>query len=71
MLKMGHERIRRGWSRKYVGMRVGVTEEAVRLMENNRRKPSYEVMVKLEDLFNMTHRELFAEYGDAERESKR
>ena len=33
----------------------------VALLETGKRKPSYEVLVKLEDLFGMTHRELFAE----------
>ena len=32
----------------------------VRLIEIGRRNPSYDVLVKLEDLFHKSHRQLFA-----------
>lgn len=53
------ERLRRQWSQEYVGQYVGVTAEAIGMIENGKRKPSYDVMVGLENLFGMTHRELF------------
>ena len=58
------ERIKRGWSCEDVAKQIGVTAEAVRLLETGGRKPSYDVLVKLEDLFGMTHRELFADQVD-------
>ncbi len=61
MLKMiWQERTRRGWSREYVAEQVGLTAEAIRLIEIGERNPSYPVLVKLEDLFGLTHRQLFA-----------
>lgn len=60
-LNIRQERIKRGWSCDYVAGIVGISDEAIRLIENGQRKPSYEVLVKLEDLFGKTHRELFAE----------
>ena len=57
---MLRERISREWTREYVGAQVGVTSEAIRLIETGRRDPSYHVLAKLEELFGMTHRELFA-----------
>lgn len=59
-LRISAERIQRGWTVKYVGEQTGVSAEAIRLIETNQRNPSYAVLVKLEDLFGMTHRELFA-----------
>lgn len=58
-LMLRQERIRRKWSQEYVGKHIGVTAEAVGMMETGQRKPSYAVLVKLEDLFGMNHRELF------------
>lgn len=53
------ERIKRGWSCEFVAEKAGLTAEAIRLIETGQRKPSYDVLVKLEDLFQMGHRELF------------
>ena len=53
------ERITRGWSIEYVAQKVGLTAEAIRLMENGERNPSYPILVKLEDLFQKSHRDLF------------
>lgn len=57
------ERIKRGWSCEQVAEKVGITAEAVRLIETGERNPSYPVLIKLEDLFEMTHRELFGGGG--------
>ena len=53
------ERIKRGWSCEYVAEQAGLTAEAIRLIETGERNPSYPVLVKLEDLFQMNHRDLF------------
>lgn len=53
------ERIKRGWSCEYVAEKTTLTAEAIRLIEIGERNPSYPVLVKLEDLFQMGHRELF------------
>ncbi len=58
---MKQERIKRGWTQEQIAHCIGITAEAVSMLESGQRKPSYEVLVKLEDLFGKTHRELFAE----------
>ena len=53
------EQIKRGWSCEYVAEQTGLTAEAIRLIETGERNPSYTVLVKLEDLYQMNHRDLF------------
>ena len=55
------ERIKQGWSCEQVAEKIGISAEAVRLIETGERNPSYPILVKLEDLFEMTHRYLFEE----------
>ena len=50
-LMLRQERLRRGWSQEYVGRQAGVTAEAIGMMETGKRKPSYDVLVKLLELF--------------------
>lgn len=59
-LRIRLERTRRRLSQGHVGGHAGITPEAIGMIETGQRKPSYDVLVKLEDLFGMTHRELFA-----------
>lgn len=58
------ERQARGWSQAYIADAVGISRAAYNHIENNNRKPSYDVLVKLEDLFGLSHRELFAKIPD-------
>ena len=53
------ERIKRGWSCEYVANQIGVTPEAMRLMEVGKRNPSFSVLVRLENLFGRDYRYLF------------
>ena len=49
-------------SREQIAKKIGITSEAIRLLEIGKRKPSYDVLVKLLDLFGYCDpRELFAE----------
>ena len=59
-LQMRQERINKGWTQDYVAQRIGVTNTTIHDIETSRRKPSYDVLLKLENLFNKSHRELFA-----------
>ena len=45
------ERIKHGWSQEYVAKQIGVTREAIHMLETGKTKPSYDVLVKLLDLF--------------------
>lgn len=56
------ERQKRGWTQEYVAQQIGITKGALHNVETGRRKPSYDVLVKLLDLFGYKDpRELFAE----------
>lgn len=57
--KMKEERIKRGWTQKKVADAVQLTTTAISDIENGKAKPSYKVLCELEDLFGLTHRELF------------
>lgn len=57
-LKIKLERMKRNWTLEYVANKTGLTKTAIRLIEIGQRKPSYEILVILEDLFQMNHREL-------------
>ena len=66
ILAIRNERIRRNWTQEYVARKIGLTKTAVCDIERGKQKPSYEVLVRLEDLFGLPHRELFAEVADDE-----
>ena len=63
-LKLRQEREKRGWSLKKVAKEINITSVMVSMLESGKRKPSYEVLVRLEDLFGLPHRESFAEAAD-------
>lgn len=58
-LQIRQERERRNWTQDYVAEHIGITAESVSMLEAGKRRPSYDVLVKLEDLFHMNHRKLF------------
>lgn len=57
--KMKKERIKREWTQKKVADAVQLTTTAISDIENGKSKPSYKVLCELENLFGLTHRELF------------
>lgn len=65
ILVLRQERIARNWTQDFVANYVGVTPEAIHHIETGERNPSYPVLVKLEDLFHLSHRQLFALVDDA------
>ena len=64
ILRLRQERIRRKWTQNYVAKKIGVSEPTILLLETGERKPSYDVLVKLENLFHKSHRTLFAVADD-------
>lgn len=60
-MQIRQERIKRNWTEREVAERLGITKGALHNIETGHRKPSYDVLVKLEDLFHMNHRKLFEE----------
>ena len=57
MLK--EDRLARGWSQEYLSAHLGVTREYIQMIETGKRKPSFDVLIKLEDLFEKDYRKLF------------
>lgn len=57
--KMRSERLRRKWTQSFVAQIVGVTVTSISDIENGKAKPSYRVLCALEELFEMSHRDLF------------
>lgn len=51
-LMLRQERLKRSWTLEYVAEQVGVTKPAIQMLETGATKPSYDVLVKLLDLFN-------------------
>lgn len=50
-----HElRIAQGTSLSQLGQELGITDEAVRLLEKAKRSPSFEVLLALADYFNVS-----------------
>lgn len=54
------ERIMRGWTQNYVANAAGITKAAFHNIETGARKPSYDVLIKLLNLFEYSDpRKLF------------
>ncbi len=51
-LKIREERIRKGWNQSFVAAQVGITKAGYRNIEAGDRKPSYDVLIRLLDLFD-------------------
>lgn len=70
-IAMRRERIRRGWTQDYVAQKCGVSVQTVCDWEKNRRKPSYDILVKLLELFECNDpRLLFAPESEGNRTSR-
>lgn len=54
ILNIRQERIKNGWTQQYVADQIGITKATLQRIETAQRKPSYEILVKLEDLFEKT-----------------
>ena len=60
-LKIRQERIQKGWTQGFVARQIGLTKAAYRNIETGQRKPSYDVLIQLLDLFDYNDpRKLFA-----------
>jgi len=51
-LVLRQERIVRGWTQEFVAQKIGVKKTTIQMIETGQRKPSYDVLVKLLDLFD-------------------
>ena len=64
MLHIRAERIKRDWTQEQVAQQIGLTRTAVHDLEKGKQQPSYKILLKLEDLFELPHRQLFAVAAD-------
>ena len=69
LLRIRQERVSRHWTQNQVAARLGLTRVFIHEIETGKAKPSYEVLCKLKNLFNLTHRELFAEATEEAQEN--
>lgn len=60
MKNLRRKRISKGWTLEYVASKTGVSKQTVYDWEQGRRYPSYQALCRLEDLFQMSHRELLS-----------
>ena len=51
-LKIRQERTQRGWTQGFAARQIGMTKAAYRNIETGQRKPSYDVLIQLLDLFD-------------------
>lgn len=58
--RLRKERLDRGWTLEYVGKQVGVTKSSILRIETLQNKPSYDVLVKLQELFGLYRCDLLA-----------
>ena len=63
-IRMRQERTENKWSQEYVAQKLGITKSAYSNIETLKRKPPYEVLVKLENLYNLSHRDLLQQVPD-------
>lgn len=69
-LVLKQERIARGWTQEFVSQQIGTKKTTVSMLETGQRKPSYDVLVKLLDLFGYDDPRLLfapADIEDSER----
>lgn len=64
LTKLREERLNQGWTIKYVANLMGISQSMYGYIENGGKRLSYDMAVKLADLFKMTPDELF--YKDFE-----
>lgn len=58
-LVIRRERIKRGWTQKIVAQKLGITQTMLLRIETGQRKPSFDVLIRIEDFFGMDYRDLF------------
>lgn len=57
-IRLRQERINKGWTLDYVANELNVTKQSICDWEHGRHRPSYKVLSQLENLFNLSHRDL-------------
>lgn len=62
-------RIKRGLTQKQVAKEIGIGVRQYQRIEAGVGKPSYEALCKLEDLFQLSHRELLAQCDEKEKKA--
>lgn len=58
--RLRQERLKRGWTQEFVGKQIGIHKSSVLRIETLQNKPSYDVLIKLQDLFGLYRCDLLA-----------
>ena len=53
-IRMKRDRIKNGWSKACLGRKLEVTGTCIKALETGRNKPSYDLLLKIMDLFGYT-----------------
>ncbi len=53
-LKIVSLRLKNHWTQEYIAKKIGITKQAYSNIETGKRKPSYKVIIELQNLFNAT-----------------
>lgn len=69
-LVLRQERIVRGWTQEFVAQKIGVKKNTIQMIETGQRKPSYDVLVKLLDLFDFNDPRLLFAPADEETDKR-
>ncbi len=68
IIRLRQERQQREWTLDFVAKKVGTTKATIQMIETGQRKPSYDVLVKLLDLFGYDDpRKLFEAVGNTKK----
>ena len=63
--RMRYERLKNGWTLNYVAKQIGISNQAISKIELQQTKNRpHPVIVKIENLFGLSHRELFSLVDD-------
>ncbi|MGD9566860.1 MAG: helix-turn-helix domain-containing protein [Sedimentibacter sp.] len=63
-IRLRQERINKGWTLEYVANKLNVTKQSICDWEHGRHIPTYKVLSQLENLFNLSHRDLLQQVPD-------
>ena len=58
--RLRKQRLKNGWTLEYVAKRAGTTKQTIQRIETLKRKPSYDLLMKLQSIFNLYHCDLLA-----------
>ena len=62
--RLKYERLKKGWTQQELAEQIGITKSAIQRIETMQRKPSYNVLIQLRNIFNLHDADLFQQVND-------